>query len=385
MGNNLRQRVTERTSGSNGNGGQLEQRDQNQTLAAEIRRMQPEFKAAMPSGGEAAQIIRDALTELRRTPKLAKCESTSVLGALMTCAQLNLRVGVLGQAWPVPFWDKRAKWIDEYGKERRGRYKAQLIVGYRGYRELAWRSGFVLSNDGREVRKGDLFDYGFGLQQRLDHIPSEAGDRMERDVTHFYAITRYRGGGLDYDVWSQAAVNYHRDRFASTRDQEGVIFGPWIEHPVPMGIKTAYLVVVKRGPLSSELSTAIAADGTVRLDLTPDDPDVALHGETPLIEGELVDDAASAEQSGRIAEPQENQLRSLLGVAQLGDKTERDLLAKLAGRQIGAIADLTASETELVITRIIDLKEQADKAGVSLAEHVAELLDRPAEATGGDR
>ena len=59
----------------------------------------------MPKGVEAAQLVRDALTAVRTNPKLAECEPNSVLGSLMTCAQLGLRPGVLGHAWLLPFWD----------------------------------------------------------------------------------------------------------------------------------------------------------------------------------------------------------------------------------------------------------------------------------------
>lgn len=378
MGENLKQRVADRANGGNGgNGAELEQRDQGRLLADEIRRMKPEFAVAMPTGGEAAQIVRDALTELRRTPKLGQCDSTSVMGALMTCAQLNLRVGVLGQAWPVPFWDKRAR-----------RFKAQLIIGYQGYRELAWRSGFLASNAAREVKEGDYFDWKYGLDERLDHRPAE-DDSEERAVTHYYAVVRYVNGGHDFEVMSQSAVNRHRDRFASSRDRNGVIFGPWIDHPISMGRKTPYLVVIKRSPKTPAMERAIAADGTVRLDLTPDDPDVAVHGEHPAIDGELVpDEQAGQERSGPITEPQSNQLRSLLGAAQLGEKTERDLLTKLVGRQVTALVNLTAAEADSVITRIAELSAQAEKAGIPLAEHVAELLDRPAggtDSSGGAR
>src|SRR5438105_2203656 len=104
MGNDLRQRVQER----NGNGGEVATRDQQPaTLAQQIRGMEEQFKLAMPRGMEAAQLIRDALTAVRTTNNLAKCEATSVLGALMTCAQLGLRPGVLGHAWVLPFWDGR--------------------------------------------------------------------------------------------------------------------------------------------------------------------------------------------------------------------------------------------------------------------------------------
>ena len=105
----------------------------------------------MPKGREATQLVRDAMTCLRTIKKLDQCEPTSVLGALMTCAQLGLRPAVLGHAWPLPFWDNRSKC-----------YKAQLVIGYQGYIELGHRSGKLEGPVGQdrlqEDREFDVWD-----------------------------------------------------------------------------------------------------------------------------------------------------------------------------------------------------------------------------------
>ena len=79
------------------------------SLSDDIKRMESSFAMAMPRGNEATQLIRDALTCLRTTPKLAECDHASVLGGLMTCAQLGLRPGVaaLGHGWLLPFWNRK--------------------------------------------------------------------------------------------------------------------------------------------------------------------------------------------------------------------------------------------------------------------------------------
>jgi recombination protein RecT len=87
-----------------------------------------EFEAALPKGVTVAQLKQDALNSLRATPKLAQAHGPTVLGALMTCAQLGLRPGVsgLGHAWLLPF----KNWKEG------NRLDAQLIIGYRGYVDL---------------------------------------------------------------------------------------------------------------------------------------------------------------------------------------------------------------------------------------------------------
>ena len=52
---------------------------QPQTLGQQIARMAPEFQLAMPKGGEAGQLIRDAMTCLRTTRNLPVLDRKSVV------------------------------------------------------------------------------------------------------------------------------------------------------------------------------------------------------------------------------------------------------------------------------------------------------------------
>lgn len=223
------------------------------TIADDIRKMEKEFQLAMPHGAEAQQLIRDALTALRTTRNLDRCDSPSVLGALMTCAQLDLRVGVLGQAWPVPFWDKNVKG-----------FRAQLIVGYRGYVELAHRSEKVQSLMPRVVYEHDEFDIDYGVGGTLVHKPAK-GKRGA--PVGYHAIVRYRNGGYDFIYMTQEEMNEHRDKFATTRNKDGKIFGPWIDHPEAMGQKTTLRLLTKYVPMSPAMERAAFVDGGLRIDL----------------------------------------------------------------------------------------------------------------------
>lgn len=248
------------------------------TLSTSIRQMAPEFALAMPEGVDPMQLVRDAITEARRNPKLLECDQESVLGSLMTIAQLGLRCAVLGHAWPVPFWDRKAVRFDDNGRERTGGYRAQMIMGYQGWRELVWRSGLMKGNDAREVREHDFFDYEYGDNAFLRHKPA----RQRGEVTDYYAVLRYLNGGSDFEVMSLDEVCAHRDRFASTKTKEGKVFGVWVEHFDGMARKTPYLKVVRRGPKTRMLELAAAADETVRTDHNPQN-DSVYYGERPEI------------------------------------------------------------------------------------------------------
>lgn len=248
-------------------------------LKRQIRDMEEQFKLAMPRGMEAAQLVRDAMTVLSANPKLAECEPRSVLGALMTCAQLGLRPGVLGQAWVIPF-----------------KGKGQLVIGYQGLIALAQRSGNIASISARIVYAADLFEYEFGLDERLVHRPHRGGDRAA--AVAYYCVVKTRAGGTMWDVLERADAERHRDRFAMARNRDGQVIGPWVDHFDSMALKTVIMRVLKLAPRSTELQQMFRVDESFRLDVSPQaDPadvstvDLGTEDEEQIHDAELVDEA----------------------------------------------------------------------------------------------
>lgn len=225
--------------------------------------MQQEFKKAMPKGRDAEQLVRDVITATRHNPKLLQAEPMSVLGAAMTCAQLGLRVGVLGHAWILPF-DRRTREEGEW----RTVTQAQLIIGYQGYRELAHRSGLINSITAQIVYTNDEFDIRLGTDGRIHHIPNIDGPRG--DARGYYAVAKYNNGGYVFEYISKLEAEEHRDKFAMAKDRNGNIVGPWRDHFDAMAMKTAFLKMAKWMPKTPELDYAIHADSRVRTDLSED-------------------------------------------------------------------------------------------------------------------
>jgi recombination protein RecT len=220
-------------------------------LKAQIRQMEAQFQLAMPKGMEAAQLVRDAMTVLSQNPKLAECDSRSVLGALMTCSQLGLRPGVLGQAYVIPF-----------------KGKGQLVIGYQGLVALAQRSGDIASITARVVHANDHFDVEYGLAERLVHKPLLGGDRGE--PVGYYCVVKSTRGGTYWEFMTRGDAERHRDKFAMQRDYEsGAVKGPWVEHFDAMALKTVVKKALNLAPRNTEIVTAMAVDESVRIDVTP--------------------------------------------------------------------------------------------------------------------
>jgi recombination protein RecT len=257
MTRQLGDRVAAQRNGGNGTGPGREVAPQ-ETLAKQIQRMAPEYQLAMPKGMEATQLVRDAITCLRTIRHLDQCDQTSVLGALMTCAQLGLRPAVLGHAWPLPFWDNRDKC-----------YKAQLVIGYKGFVELGYRSGKVSAITSRIVRVNDDFSLVYRADRdELIHKP--VVDGLPGEIRCFYSTARLTNGGYSVtEPYSIARMEAHREEHAP-RNRDQAITGPWRDNFPEMGQKTMILVNYKLLPKSAEMAIAMEADEGIRMNLEPE-------------------------------------------------------------------------------------------------------------------
>lgn len=243
------------------------------SLADQVRQMEHQFQAAMPRGVEATMLVRDALTCLRMAPKLAECRTNTVLGALMTCAQLGLRPGVLGHAYLIPF-----------------KGSAQLVIGYQGLIDLAFRSGRVVSISARTVYTSDHFE----LEYRADgdhmvHRPRLDGPRGEPRM--YYARAQLADGGYAMtDPMSHDEMVSYRSRHALSKT------GPWYDHFEAMAHKTVIRRLAKLLPKSVELASALVADEGVRVDIRGDvGPAEATQ---PILDGDVVDGVVDDGQDG---------------------------------------------------------------------------------------
>jgi recombination protein RecT len=251
------------------------------SLMDDIRRMEPQYQAAMPRGLEAVQLTRDAFTLLRHTPRLGACNRLSVLGGLMTIAQLGLRAGVLDQAWLVPFWNKNGGPRDERGNPR-GEDVAQLIIGYRGYVELAHRSPHVGGFGARTAYANDEFRIRLGTAEEIIHEPLLTGDRGE--IIAHYAVAKFTNGGFTFRYKTAAEMRAHRDQFANNPHRAS---SPWKTSYVAMCDKTMLRDVAKYVPQATALATAVAVDESIRTNLDADtDPTEA----SRFVDGHVLDE-----------------------------------------------------------------------------------------------
>lgn len=227
------------------------------TVRDTIQTMQAEFARALPKHLPVDRFMRLIFTELSKTPRLAQCSTPSLLGACMSAAQLGLEPGPLGHFYLTP-------------RSLKGEWQVVPIIGYKGMVELARRSGRLLSIEARAVKDGDLFDFEYGLHERLVHRP--ALDQARGESVAFYGIAKFLDGGHQFEVMSRADVEERRDRGSAGES------GPWATDFDAMGAKTVIRQLQRWLPQSPEMALAAQVDETPQT-WTPGMPVVAVHEE----------------------------------------------------------------------------------------------------------
>ncbi len=221
------------------------------TIQDMLMRMSSQIQAALPKHMNVERITRIAMTEIRKNPKLLQASQTSLLGAIMTSAQLGLEPGVLGNAYLVPYYNTNLK-----------SYEVQLIIGYKGLLNLVYRSGEVSSVYADVVYEKDTFEFEQGLTEKLRHIPKLTGDRGA--IIAVYAIAHFKNGMHYYIVMSHDDIEKIRSRSKAPDN------GPWATDYVAMAKKTAIKQLCKYLPMSVEVQKAILVDESTRREISTD-------------------------------------------------------------------------------------------------------------------
>jgi len=211
--------------------------------------------SVVPKHLTAERLVKVALLATSKSPDLLKCSANSILQSVMQAAELGLEVNSpLGQAYLVAF-NNKIKEKDDDGREReRWVMECQLIIGYRGFIDLAKRSGEIATVEARCVYSNDFFEVVYGTEQRLIHRPAL---KDPGPLVCVWAMARIKGSdAVIFDVLTLGDVDYARS--VSKTGSKG--YGPWRDRYDEMARKTAVRRLAKYLPLSPELAAAMDMD-----------------------------------------------------------------------------------------------------------------------------
>lgn len=206
------------------------------------------ISAVIPKQVSQERMFQLAVSAYNQTPELAKCTPVSVLSCILKCAALGVEpsaVDNLGRAYILP-----------YNNHKTGAIEAQMILGYKGMIDLARRSGEIQDISARAVYEGDFFEYEFGLNEQLKHIPAQDNERTPNKLTHVYMVCHFKDGGYYIDVMTRSQVNAIRSRSKSGSSA----YSPWSTDYEAMACKTVIRRAFKFLPVSVEAQKAAATD-----------------------------------------------------------------------------------------------------------------------------
>lgn len=249
-------------------------------IEAILETITPKLKDVLPKHLDAERFKRIVVTAVKKNPKLLECDPGSFLGAVMQAAQLGLEPNSpLQLAHLIPF-----------------KKEVQLIVDYRGYVELGFRSGVL--NDVRAVvvYSNDEFEYVEGLVPKLYHKPQLSEDRGKPVAV--YGIAGLANQGMTWLVMPIHAVYRIRDNSAGYKmalKYKGS--NPWLDYEESMIKKTVLRQLFKLIPKTERLSDLLAYENNV---------DVGRAPKVVIKKGEIIEMEEIVEQTKEVDQPSEN-------------------------------------------------------------------------------
>ena len=153
---------------------------------------------------KAAKFVTAITSAVVTTPALAECEAATIVSAGLLGETLDLSPSPqLGQYYLVPFKDKKS-----------GTTKAQFVLGYKGYIQLAIRSGQYKKLNVLPIKQGELIRYD-PLEEEIEvHLIQDEREREQAETMGYYAMFEYSNGFRKALYWSREKMESHADKYS---------------------------------------------------------------------------------------------------------------------------------------------------------------------------
>lgn len=155
-------------------------------------------------GKNGTRFISSIVSAVQTTPALQECTNPSILSAALLGEALNLSPSPqLGQFYMVPF-DNKKKGVKE----------AQFQLGYKGYVQLAERSGYYKKLNVVCIKEGELVRYD-PLDEEIEvNLIEDDIVREETPTAGYYAMFEYANGFRKTLYWSKRKMLAHAEKYS---------------------------------------------------------------------------------------------------------------------------------------------------------------------------
>ena len=152
----------------------------------------------------ANKFIASISSAVATNPALQECEAGTILSAALLGESLNLSPSPqLGQFYLVPFKDNK-----------NNRTVAQFQLGYKGYIQLAIRSGYYKKLNVIAIKEGELISYNPLTEELTVNLIEDDEIRENTPTIGYYAMFEYSNGFTKTLYWSKKKMLAHADKYS---------------------------------------------------------------------------------------------------------------------------------------------------------------------------
>lgn len=229
----------------------------------------------MIGGKDGQSFITSIISAVSTNPNLAKCEHSTILSAAMQGASLKLSPSnQLGHYYLVPYDDNKNH-----------RVVAQFQMGYKGYIQLAMRSGQYRDLDVMDIREGEYKGKDKYTGKPVIEFIEDDDAREELPIVGYFAYFELLNGFRKSLYWSKAKMEKHAMQYSkgyASDVKKGNQYTFWSKDFNGMAFKTMLRQLLSKwAVMSIEMQTAMASDMAVINDNSYEYVDNQSEEETP--------------------------------------------------------------------------------------------------------
>ena len=207
----------------------------------------------MVGGKDGQQFVTAIISAVSTNPQLAECENSSIVSAALLGQALKLSPSPqLGQYYIVPF-----------NNSERGCKVAQFQLGYKGYIQLAIRSGQYKKINVLAIKEGELIEYDPLNEEIKVNLIEDEELREQAETIGYYAMFEYMNGFRKTIYWTKQKMEAHALKYSKGyKAKKGYTF--WEKDFDGMAYKTMLRQLISKwGIMSVDMQTAMEKDMAV--------------------------------------------------------------------------------------------------------------------------
>lgn len=160
----------------------------------------------------AQRFIASISSAVSINPALQGCDAGTILSAGLLGESLNLSPSPqLGQYYLVPFNDNK-----------NNRTVAQFQLGYKGYIQLAIRSGQYKKLNVLAVKEGELVSFNPLEEEIIVNLIEDEEEREHAKTIGYYAMFEYQNGFRKAIYWGKEKMISHADKYSQAFSKDAV-------------------------------------------------------------------------------------------------------------------------------------------------------------------